>query len=232
MEASSPGDDPLAYMNLGPNVDGWVLPDSPSATFAAGKQHDVPLMVGCNADDGSVFVPDIHLQQYQLLGKYLYGDYADQVEALFPAETEEQVWQAVSDLITEMGFAASARFAAASMETKGSDAYLYLFSRVPDDQRAQGLGAFHGLEIVYVFGNFDKVGKDTVDQADRELSQTMMDYWVTFAKTGNPNNSGHPEWPAYAVEGGQYQDLGGQVTTETGFFDQAYGLMLEITGKP
>jgi carboxylesterase type B len=55
---------------------------------------------------------------------------------------------------------------------------------------------------------------------------------VTFAKTGDPNGSGHPEWPVYTAEGDQYQNLGDQVTTETGFYDQAYNLMLEFTNNP
>jgi para-nitrobenzyl esterase len=231
MQASDRGDDPLAHINLGPNTDGWVLPDSPSAVFAAGEQYDVPVIVGSNADDGSIFVPDIDLQQSQLLVSFLYGDYAEQVEALFPAETEEQVWQATSDLITEMGFAATARFIAASMQDKGSDAFLYLFSRIPDDERAEGLGAFHGLEIVYVFGNFDKVGLDTVDQTDTDLSKAMMDYWVTFAKTGDPNSSDVLPWPFYAAEDYQYQNLGDYIIPETGFYDEAYNLMLEFTGS-
>jgi para-nitrobenzyl esterase len=231
MQASDRGDDPLAHISMGPNADGWVLPDSPSAVFAAGGQHDVPVIVGSNADDGSIFAPELDLQQSRLLLSFLYGDYAEQVEALFPAETEEQVWQATSDLITEMGFAATARFIAASLEDKDSDAYLYLFSHIPDDERAEGLGAFHGLEIVYVFGNFDKVGLEAVDKVDTELSQAMMDYWVTFAKTGDPNGSDVPEWPAYTVGGDRYQNLGDQVTMETGFYDEAYNLMLEITSE-
>jgi para-nitrobenzyl esterase len=230
MEASDRGDDPLAHINMGPNVDGYVLPASPSAVFIAGEQHDVPLMVGSNADDGSIFVPDVNLQQTRLFLSFLYGDHAEKVEALFPVETEEEVKAVISRVITEMGFAASARLCASSMEGKDSDAYLYLFSRIPDDPRAEGLGAFHGLEIVYVFGNFDKIGLQTVDQVDRELSRIMMDYWVNLAKTGDPNGTGVPVWPAYAAALDEYQELGDEVTTRSGFYDQAYDLVMEISG--
>jgi para-nitrobenzyl esterase len=108
-----------------------------------------------------------------------------------------------------MGFAASARFAAASVAGAGGDAYLYHFARRPP---ATGdLGAFHGLEIPYVFGN-PALTLDVREGVDGELSAAMMRYWVSFARDGDPTGSATgaetgdasdtvlPEWPRYEPE--------------------------------
>lgn len=45
-----------------------------------------------------------------------------------------------------------------------------------------------------MFGNF---GKHDVTPSDSALSELMMDYWTTFARTGSPNSAGRPVWPRY-----------------------------------
>jgi para-nitrobenzyl esterase len=88
-----------------------------------------------------------------------------------------------------------ARLVAQSMERKKSKAYLYQFTRLPNTAMARKLGVHHGVELAYVFGNMDKA--DGYDDTDMGLSHKMMDYWVNFAKTGNPNRQGLAAWPAY-----------------------------------
>ena len=217
-------------VNLLPNVDGYLLPETPWTAFAAGKQRAVPLLTGINANEGNIFLPPATAQQAQFLASYLYGDYADEVMALYPVQTDEGVKAAMDRLVTQMGFAASARFTAECMEEVGAPAYLYLFSQVPPDARAQALGSFHGLEILYVFGTLDKVGAQGLTDADYALSEAMMTYWSDFAKSGDPNGQGVPYWPACTRETNQYQELRNPITTGSGLFQPAYDLVRQIKG--
>jgi para-nitrobenzyl esterase len=228
--ATSDGNEFFSPINLSPNIDGYLLTQSPAEAFAAGEQHAVPLLTGINANEGTIFLPDITLQQLQLLSTYLYGDFAEEVLALFPAQTEDEVKPAMDRFVTQMGFGAPARFTAECMEKVGSPAYLYLFTMTITDPRAEGLGSFHGLEIMYVFGNLDKVEYEGVDESDYELSEAMMTYWTDFAKEGDPNGEGVPEWPAYTAGDAPYQELGESITTGSNLFQQAYELVLQING--
>ena len=79
-------------------------------------------------------------------------------------------------------------------------AYVYCFSRdlpgedlkAPDGSPIMP-GAFHSSELWYVFGTLDKCWRP-MEKGDYELSERMVSYWTNFAKTGNPNGEGLPEW--------------------------------------
>ncbi len=81
------------------------------------------------------------------------------------------------------------------MSTKGPDVYLYEFARAPVPLL---MGAFHAVELPYVFGTLDLFSwLGVIRQADRELSAAMRGYWTRFAATGDPNGEGVPLWPRY-----------------------------------
>src|SRR6185369_14947176 len=90
-----------------PIVDGWVIPDDPGAIFAAGKQANVPLIVGTNADEGSIFVlglPMNSVDAYHALARRIYGAHADEVLALYPASEAGEIRGALSRNITDSFF--------------------------------------------------------------------------------------------------------------------------------
>jgi para-nitrobenzyl esterase len=231
-----------AGTHFGPVVDGWVLPDNAVRLFQQGRQHDVPLMVGTNADEGSIFLRQLPVQRtvaYRLLVRRLFPERADEVLTLFPAANDAEVEGALNRLVTVVSFEMPARFLAKSMAPKKSKAYLYQFTRVPPfgarppaeaggDTRGAGgglqtFGAFHGLEIAYVFGNpLVGAGRDPIDQA---LSKAMMDRWIRFAATGDPNPPrASPVWPAYDPAGDQYLEFGDVLAVKTGLHKSACDL--------
>ncbi len=87
----------------------------------------------------------------------------------------------------------------------GSPVYLYNFNRVPSTDLASQFGAYHGLEVPYVFGNLPAA--EGYDSSDERLSATMIAYWTQFAATGDPNAEGLAPWPRYTVESGACLEL-------------------------
>ncbi len=74
-------------------------------------------------------------------------------------------------------------------------------------------GAYHSAEIEYVFGALDSNKTRAWRPVDHALSQQMQRYWINFAKTGDPNGPGLPQWPVYKpASGWEVMYLGAQST--------------------
>lgn len=203
MEKTGPGY-PVAV-----TVDGRFMPALSSQIFAAGKQHDIPLMVGTNADEGSMFVrffPFKTKADFSEAMAGFFGEDAGAVEALYPIKSDADVYQATNQFITDTWFVLGARNMLEGMDAVSSSAYQYYYT-LPSVVIPL-LGAGHGSEIAYAFGNLHP--KQQTEQG-KALSEAMMQYWVQFARTGNPNVEGLPAWPAFSKAGEKYLELGADI---------------------
>ena len=217
------------------NVDGWVFPDTVYNTFAAGNQQNVPVIVGSNADEGTMFGNRgvVTVADYHEAARREYGEFADAFLATYPAENDEQAQAGRMNSFADAFFGWEMRAWARMMETVPSFSYLYFFSRVPPVSDADTYGAYHTAEIPYVFGNFGvsvspHADRDW-DETDRDLSDILSSHWVNFAATGNPNGAGLPEWPAFDHESDQTLVIddtidvrGGIRTARLDFFEDYY----------
>jgi para-nitrobenzyl esterase len=214
-----------------PAADGYVLPDLPTKLWAAGECHRVPLLIGSNADEGNAFVTGLVVSpgKYEAQMRKIFGEYADEALALYPDTGTTGIDSGLSRMLTEVGFASTARFAARSMETStDAAAYLYQFTRLP---RVSPMGAFHGIEIPYVMGNvalFSSLG--VIVQTDYDLSEMIMGYWTRFAATGDPNGGGAPEWPKYDAASDQHLELGDEIRPGAGLYRTACDLADRVRG--
>jgi para-nitrobenzyl esterase len=193
-------------VSFGAIVDGWVVPEQPAKIFAEGKQLKIPVLVGSNADEATVFglVAPKTVDEYKT---YLQRDtrrFAHQEFAAYPAESDgaipEQFLRYHNDL-----FSYGAYSLAQTMAYRGQNAYLYLFTYAEKGKRAK-LGAYHGEELYFLSNSYPSDWEHDGD--DERLGQTIRAYWVQFAKTGDPNFHGFPEWPAFEPRKDQYLELG------------------------
>jgi carboxylesterase type B len=81
----------------------------------------------------------------------------------------------------------------------GHRAYVYQFLRSIPGKGEKTLGSFHSLELPYVFGAFRQPAWNWLpfEPKDFSLGESIQNYWINFAKTGNPNGSNLPNWPMF-----------------------------------
>ena len=190
-----------------PNVDGYFLPEDSAAIYGAGKQAHVALLAGWNADeqDYKAFFgkKEVSKENYVAKIKAQYREHATEILKLYPAKTEEQVKHSGGDLASHEFIAYSTwKWLEMQMTTGESPMYRYRFEQAPPTPAGEAnRGAYHSADIEYVFETLDwKHLPWTAD--DRKLSRMISSYWTNFAKTGNPNGPGLPEWPVYKPANG------------------------------
>jgi para-nitrobenzyl esterase len=116
------------------------------------------------------------------------------------------------ELVTDVYFTCPTRIAARLMARAGAPVYRYQFSRVLPG--GESLGAYHGAEIGYVFGN--KLAWLPNQPIDDTISDVMMGYWTRFAATGDPNGGKAPRWAPDTSERPVSLELGPTVAPVTG----------------
>lgn len=220
LEASSKPGTP----RFAPTLDGYFFTEMPTATFAAGKQAHVPLLVGWNSQEmgyQALLGQDAPTpENFRKAVTKLYGEKAEEVLKQYPATTAQEAEQAATDLAGDRFIAYSTwKWADAHSLTGGQPVYRYLYSRprpamTPEMGNATaGLaggvvkqpasapkappakGAVHSAEIEYALGNLSTNKVYAWTPEDYKVSDTMQRFFANFIKTGNPNGSGLPNWP-------------------------------------
>jgi para-nitrobenzyl esterase len=206
-------------VDLEPSVDGWFLREQPAAAFAHGRQMRIPVLVGSNENEVSIFAsPLVSGQSYrprtvaeyrQWLERRLKEN-AEGVFAAYPAQSDGEATAVFNTMDTDFDFGFGARLLASEMAGVQQRAYLYHFTYVGQGAFAP-LGAFHSEESMFVSQRFWTSWIHAPE--DARLSAAILGYWVSFVKTGNPNTRGLPVWPAYGPEKDVCQSLGQTIET-------------------
>jgi para-nitrobenzyl esterase len=201
--------DAAAAKGYGPwgAIDGKVLPRQLVDTWDRGEQAPVPILVGFNSGEIRslrVLLPTAPASAaaYEAMIRARYGDLADYFLALYPAGAiGESMLAATRDAL----YGWTSTRLAIGQTAIGQRSYLYLFDHGYPAADENQLHAFHAAELPYVFGTVGETPQywpkipDTL--AERRLSEAMIGYWTSFAKSGAPAAKEQPDWQPYGKDG-------------------------------
>lgn len=196
---------------FGPVIDGHVLPAAPLDLIKAGTHNKVPFIVGANANETAPTVPVgtvTPLAVTLALSKFP-EPYRSQLLAIYPpGASNAEARASWIRATTDSQFICQARAAARAAKAGQSEpVYRYFFSHTLPGI-AGLLGAFHGLELFYVFQTIERSDYATQATADdTAVTAQLLGYWTRFAATGDPNGSGAVAWPTYDAASDPYLEL-------------------------
>ena len=224
---------------MGAIIDGWVLPEDVYSIFAAGKQNDVPLIVGTVADDAAgPSSAAVTAAEAQANAKKTFQDLADKYLSLYPARTDAEAAKSAHAFRTNSALANARSWVRLEAKTAKSKVYWYYFTHVspmPEGlmwggRPARSWGAYHGSEIVYIFNAFPFEDWPW-RPADLKLGDTVSSIWVNFVKTGSPNAPGLPEWPAFDPKADLLMNFGDTPKAQPAPYKAALDFIAEWTAS-
>lgn len=185
-------------------IDGQLLPDAVNEVFRKGQQNSVPYIAGATSFEGSLSraIP-IPLLERGIAQR------AEEITEIYGREITDPILPLL--VYGDFLFVAPTRYLVAEMGNVDADARMYHMDYVREDMRGKMHGARHGGEVAFVFDRLREIkvnkrisrmlgvpeGVYRPSEKDQNIATILHSYWVKFAKTGNPNAKGLPEWPTY-----------------------------------
>jgi para-nitrobenzyl esterase len=229
MGAAASGPDSLGRNTYDGVIDGHLLPDAPRALIEGRLHNPIPVLIGTTSAENGNSAPAIDTREqyeaavrkyFQLAG--LPSLLADRALEVYPVSDYRSPRDAYVALTSDVKFVCQARTDARLLSSdQEAGVYRYWFDHVPDNGGPQAVerGAFHGLELPFLFGVLDfsvGLGRYRPGPGDRAVAAAMQGYWARFAQTGDPNGQQAVPWPGFEQPSEAYLTLAAQPSSGEG----------------
>ena len=189
-------------LGFNPVIDGKVFPGGPFAPEAPSVSAHVPLMIGSNKDEMTLFLGHLDWVKYatfvnlpEALTPYLGARAADVVANYRAAQPRRRADEIAIAIVSDQGIRLpSLLMAERKLALGAAPAFVYLFAWETPVLGGR-LRSCHTLEIPFVFSNLEAAELTGADPARLALGETMSRAWIAFARDGDPG------WPAYSTAG-------------------------------
>jgi para-nitrobenzyl esterase len=194
-----------------PIIDGYVLPEEPYIAFAAGRQNDVPILIGSNADEARPMIAGVHVKLATFAegignafeGSQVVRALAEEYLKMYPATNDLEAREARANFERDLRFGWDMwTWARMQAKTGRGKVFSYYFAHLapyPQGSAFAGCGAGHWAELPYVFDHLSQEPW-AWSEDDRALANGMATYWTNFAKSGDPNGDGVSVWPNFTTD--------------------------------
>jgi len=230
------------YVWFSPVVDGWALPLPLDKAIDQNTWNNVPLLLGSNMHEGAYFQrekPAKNIEEYySLLGNKSLGDDSGILKVIYAVRDTSEIFAKSQEVVGDYGFGAPARALARLATQKNGKAFLYYFTRTSKDSLGGTVKALHSTELPFVFGyTSDKWVPykrfNGLSPNDAFLAKAMSDYWINFARYGDPNgnavNTKLPKWPVYEIKNNSYLEIGEEIKPMTNLRKVQYDAVDEFS---
>ena len=206
-------DEAPGTLAFAPVVDGDLLPEAPVSVLREGRGIRVPLMIGTNKDEASLFKfmksPLIPITEGRI--RQMFADMAeDNPTIALPSVAQVQTaYENVRQRTMGLGIARDIGFRMPTLwiaegHSAVADVWLYRFDHAAPFLRLIGLGATHATELPYLWGNLSGGPKDPTfrlggRRAAEEISVRMQERWTSFAHGRAPDAAAGPVWVPYST---------------------------------
>jgi para-nitrobenzyl esterase len=212
-----------------PHHDGYALTGTPLSMIKSGNYNKVPFMAGSTRDEfgkATKLIRSIYHtrpKDYEKRIKEflkLSDQDAAQLVSLYPlSEFDNRPVEAYGRMMgVDMALACPTYQGLLAASRQETPAYYYRFD-YDGMKLGKYTGAAHSMELPFIFDSFDRMPSnvfynDKNVAPAQKLEKVMQGYWVNFAKTGNPNGGGLPDWPAFAPDARMVKIFDDDVRTE------------------
>lgn len=202
------------YSNSEMTLDGYALDKEPYEVYQEGNSNEEALLNGYNIKEGDAFViPNYLLSptnkkniKQRLIDRF-GKEYGEKIYDVYKDKIEKDAFNALNEIFSVYWFIYPHHSWSNMALKSGKTVYRYQFTKENHFH-----STYHAGEMIYAYGNIKNANeKWKYNKSDLELSETMLSYWSNFAKTGNPNGEGLPNWDQYQNSTDGVMELGKNV---------------------